>query len=289
MRVRSLTALLAALAALAAVVVALAGSGCGSSGSSLDPVAQAAETTTRAAGFHMEFTGRVTTPALPSPVTLSGTGFFNPGAREGSMTMSVAGIPLQTSGGGLSLQELFKSTTVYVGSPLFAGKLPGGARWMKLDLAKTGQALGIDVQSLTSGGANPAQFLEFLKGSAGGVTRVGQETVRGVQTTRYRATVDLNKIADAAPSSQRAAIRQALAKLTAQSGLHALPIEVWVDAHNMARRIALSLSLTTQGQSLQVSFSLDLFDFGATPAVHVPAASETYEPSTAALSNIPAG
>jgi hypothetical protein len=289
MRARPLTALLAALAALGAVAVALAGSGCGSSGSSLDPVAQAAETTTHAAGFHMEFTAHVTVPGLPSPLALRGTGFFNPGSHEGSLTMDVSGVPLATAGGSLSMQELFKSTTVYIGSSLFAGKLPGGARWMKVDLARAGQALGINVQSLTSGGTNPAQFLEFLKGSAGNVTRVGQETVRGVPTTRYRATVDLGKVADAAPSAERNAVRQALSKLTAQTGLHTLPIEVWVDAHNMARRIALTMSLTALGQSIQVAFSLDLFDFGATPAVQVPAASETYEPNTASLSSTPAG
>jgi hypothetical protein len=285
MHARSLTALLAALAALAAVTVALAG--CGSSGSSLDPVAQAAETTTHAAGFQMEFTGQVTVPGLPSPVALKGTGFFNPGSHEGSLTMDISGVPLAAAGGGLSMHELFKSTNAYIGSSLFAGKLPGGARWMKLNLARAGQALGINVQSLTSGGTNPAQFLEFLKGSAGSVTKVGQEPVRGVQTTRYRATVDLSKVADAAPSAERDAVRQALSKLTAQTGLHTLPVEVWVDAHNMARRIALTMSLTVQGQSIQFAFSLDLFHFGPTPAVQVPAASETYEPNLASL--VPAG
>jgi len=296
MRVRPLTILLWALAAVASVTVALAGSGCGSS-ATLDPVAQAAQTTARSGGFHMEFSGHLSVPGLAKPVVLGGTGFFNPASREGSMTITISGIPGElgggvageSGGGSLSMHELFKASTAYVGSPLFAGKLPGGARWMKLDLARAGQALGINFQSLTSGGANPAELLDFLKGSYGSVTRMGQETVRGVQTTRYRAAIDLNKVAAAAPSAERAALRQALAKLTAQTGLHALPLEVWVDAHKVARRIALSLALTTQGQSLQAAFSVDLFDFGATPAVQVPPASETYEPSTASLSNIPAG
>jgi hypothetical protein len=284
MRRRFLTAAPAALLAIAAVALALAGSGCGSSSATLDPVAQAAETTNRAAGFRMQLTANVSVPVLPGAITLDGNGFFNPASREGSMTMSFAGMP--GIAGTLSMHEVFKTTTVYVQSSLFAGKLPGGARWMKIDLARFGQSLGLDAQSLTSGGTNPAEFLEFLKASSGGVTRVGQETVRGVQTTRYRATVDLEKVADSLPSSQRAAVHQALSKLTAQLGVHTLPIEVWIDSHDMARRIALSMSIPEQGQTARFALSMDLFDFGQTPAVQVPPASETYEPSSSSLGNL---
>ncbi len=279
-----LTGSLAALLATGALVLALAGSGCGSSAATLDPVAQAAETTNHAAGFHMQFTGNVSAPGLFGPIALDGSGFFNPGSHEGSLALSVSGIPGSST--GLTMHELFKSTTAYVESPLFAGKLPGGARWMKLDLAKFGRTLGLDTQSLMSGGANPSEFLEFLKGSAGSVTRVGAESVRGVPTTHYRANVDLDKVADALPSSQRAAVRQAISKLTAQIGVHTVPLDVWVDSKHMARRIALSLSVHAQGQTVQVALSMDLFDFGPTPAVQVPAAAETYEPSTASLGNL---
>ena len=34
------------------------------------------------------------------------------------------------------MTELIKDDIVYMGSPLFEGKLPGGARWMKLDLGQ---------------------------------------------------------------------------------------------------------------------------------------------------------
>ena len=118
-----------------------------------------------------------------------------------------------------------------------AGKLPGGARWMKLDLGRVGQALGFDLQQLTGGQANPAQFLEFLKASGGSVSAVGQEMVRGVGTTRYRGTLDLNKALGVLPSSSRDALRSAISKM----GLSSLPVEVWVDAHKLVRRIALAL------------------------------------------------
>ena len=145
------------------------------------------------------------------------------------------------------MEEIFKSATIYVGSPLFAGKLPGGARWIKLDLARVGQALGFDLQQLAGGQANPAQFLEFLKASGGSVSAVGEETVRGVGTTRYRGTLDLNKALDVVPSSARAALRSAISKM----GLSSLPVEVWVDAHKLVRRIALALKVPAGGQELE--------------------------------------
>jgi len=282
MRARRATAALAVLAA--ACFPALCASGCGSSSATLDPVASAAEVTSHAGGAHLALSMQMSASGLPSTISASGEGFFNYSTHEGMFSLDLSGLPASAAlpSGPLHMEEIFKSATIYVGSPLFAGKLPGGARWIKLDLARVGQALGFDLQQLAGGQANPAQFLEFLKASGGSVSAVGEETVRGVGTTRYRGTLDLNKALDVVPSSARAALRSAISKM----GLSSLPVEVWVDAHKLVRRIALALKVPAGGQELEVRITIELFDFGRTPRVSAPSGNEVFDATGSALGGL---
>src|SRR5262249_54025748 len=203
-----------------ALVLSIAG--CGSSGVvALDPVARAADATSHAGGAHIAVTAQVQAAALSTPFKITGGGFFHYSTHEGRLSLQMAGLPGAAATtrppGPLQMEEIFKSSTIYVGSTLFAGKLPGGARWMRLDLSRLGQALGLNLEQLAGGQSNPAQFLEYLKASGGAVAVAGQEPVRGVETTRYRGAIDLQKAADVVPSSDRRPLRAAPAKLAAQT------------------------------------------------------------------------
>lgn len=287
MRLRLLTALVPVAAAAA---VALSAGGCGSSAAALDPVAQAAEVTSHAGGTHIALSARVSVPGTTAPFTLSGQGFFNYATQEGSLALDMSGMPALGAAnlaGGLRMHEVFKSSTIYVGSPLFAGKLPGGAHWIKVDVARLGQGLGFNLQELAGGQSNPAQFLQYLRASAGKVTLVGTDLVRGVPVKHYTATIDLRRVADAVPQSGRARVRAALAKVVAETGLSSVPVGVWVDDHGLVRRITLSLSLPLAGQRLQLSLALELFDFGPTPRLALPAPADVYDATGTALATLP--
>jgi hypothetical protein len=286
MRVHVGVRLIPALAA--AAVIAVSSSGCGSTSAVLDPVAQAADATSLVGGAHMAIAMQVSAGTLPAPLTISGEGFFNYKTHEGTLSMDMTGVP-STSGtnlpsGSLHMEELFKSSAVYVGSPLFAGKLPGGAQWMKIDIGKVGQAAGFDVQQLAGGQSNPAQFLEYLKASGGTVTAVGHELVRGVTTTHYKGAIDLNKIADVLPSANRDQLRAAIAKLTAQTGSSSIPVDVWVDGHRLVRRITMAFAIASGPQKAQTRMTIELFKFGSTPAVTPPPQAEVYDATQATLS-----
>jgi hypothetical protein len=288
MRPRPLTALIPA----AALAIALAMSGCGSSGAALDPVAQAAEVTSHAGGAHLALTARISASGSSVPFTMSGEGFFNYSSQEGILNLDMSGIPAvgaASLAGGLHVEEMFKASTIYVSSPLFAGKLPGGAHWIKLSLARVGQALGFNLQQLAGGQSNPAQFLEYLRASAGAVTPVGRELVRGVPTTHYKATVDLRRAADVLPSADRTQLRSALAKVIARTGVNSLPVEAWVDARGLVRRMTLALSVPVAGQTLQMQMTIDLFGFGATPPVTPPSGADVYDATQGALAGLSAG
>jgi hypothetical protein len=277
---------------LTAIALALSTSGCGSASVALDPVAQAADVTSQAGGAHMALTAQVSAAGLSSPLTISGQGFFNYKTQEGMFALDMSGLPTTAAAnlasGTLHIEEVFKSGAIYIGSPLFAGKLPGGARWMKLDLARVGQVVGLNLQQLASGQSNPAQFLEYLKASGGTVTPVGHDLVRGVPTTHYRGTIDLTKVAGVMPSGNRTQLRAALAKVIAETGVSRLPVEVWVDSARLVRRMTIALSLPAAGQRLQMRMSIDLFAFGATPAVTPPPGGEVYDATQAALAGLSA-
>src|SRR2546422_7769760 len=91
MKARSATALLSALAAMAGLVAST--SGCGSTSATLDPVAQAAATTTHAGGALVSVTGSITGPSLGTTLTLNGDGNFNFSAHEGSLVLEMSGLP----------------------------------------------------------------------------------------------------------------------------------------------------------------------------------------------------
>jgi len=285
-------AVLAAIAVIAGVAI-FAGAGGGGAGGPLDPVAQAAETTTHAGGAQMALRGSVGVPGLAGAISFSGQGSFNFAAHEGSLTMTMAGFPASVAakleGGSLQMTELFKASAIYIGSPLFAGRLPGGARWMRLDIARVQQALGLDPSSLTSGGTNPAQYLQYLRDAGGASTVTGHELVRGVPTTRYAGSIDLLKAAEAQPGANRAQLRAAFQKLISQTGLSSLPVNVWVDSRGLVRKVSIELSVNAAGQPVKATVVTEYHDFGATPTAAAPRSSEVFDMTGLALQNLPSG
>lgn len=275
------------LAALAAGVLA-AGCGSGGAGAVLDPVAKAAETTGQSQGAKFEMHVHLNLGSLGGQITLDANGHLNFKAHEGELSMAFNGLPAAAAAtipDGTTMTEVFAGSTVYVESPLFEGKLPNGARWAKLDLASTEKTLGLDPSSLSSGQANPAQFLEYLHAMGGEVRRSGTETVRGVSTTRYSGTIDLNKVMEKLGAGESGAAKAAVDQIISQLGGGAIPVQVWVDDQHMVRKMEIAFPITAGGQKLESTVTIEFFDFGSTEPVHVPADSETYELSAGALSS----
>ena len=290
---------LAALCVALAVPAALAATGCGSSGHSSSSasgsaataqpasIANAAYKTTAAGGAHIAISGTVTAPGASSPINLSGTGVTNFAAREGTIALTISGLPAQAQSvlgtGSLQINEVLKHGAAYIGSPLFAGRLPSGAKWLKINTAQVAQGLGLDPSSLTSGGAEPSQYLQDLRAAGGTVTVVGHEQVRGVETTRYSASVDLVKASELLSAHGKSAIARALAaKLAAKLGFARVPIETWIDGQGLVRKVAVHISAHGVGATIQAEF----FNFGPIPPVNAPSPSEVFEVSSSTLKSL---
>jgi hypothetical protein len=193
---------------------------------------------------------------------LDGALDFRSGAFEFSYDLSQLGLPTE---GDAKIRARMIDGAMYMslGDLVGAGdeslsSMLGDKSWVKLDL----KSLGMD-SSASSGGlsdANPGATLDALRG-AGEVERVGTETLRGVETTHYRATIDPQKALAEAPEELR---DRAAKGLDAIGG--PLPIDVWIDGDGQARKIAMDVE-TSDGA---VSTTIEYYDFGADVNIAAP-------------------
>jgi len=219
-------------AALALVPIALVLAACGGDAASLDPVAKAATKTTSGGSAHIRFTASSTTNGVK--VDIRGSGDFASAPERAQVNLQFSSP--QSNG---TIRELLKGTSIYMVSPLLRSSIPGGKAWVKIDLAKAGRLSGFDFNSFSA--VTPRQTLELLQ-KTGKVTKVGSESVDGVSTTHYRATIDPAKVKKDARLGGRNVTYE--------------PVDVWVDGSGRVRRLRLAYSAGTAGSSdMTMSFS----------------------------------
>lgn len=150
-----------------------------------------------------------------------------------------------------------------------AEELTDGKRWLKLDFSGLAGMLGDDAVSSES--SNPVDGLEALRGVSSDVTEVGTETLRGVETTHYRATIDLAKALADAPAGARDGARDLLER----AGTPTIPVDVWLDAQDRVRKYTMQVDGSSFGaESSSVAVTYEFYDFGAPVDVSAPPADE---------------
>ena len=278
-------AALAAVAALAAGGVAV--SGCGTS-ETLDPIARAAEVTSQQTGAKISLTMQLSSASLPGGgLAISAHGYIDNRDRSGEMSMDLSGIPGASAlpgGGAGTVQMIFQYPVIYMNMPFLAGKLPEGKTWMKLDLTKAAQAAGLNLSQLSSlDQTDPTQFLEYLRASTGAVTTVSSESLDGVSTTHYRATLQVSDILSHLATDEQAAAKAALEKLGETGGI---PVDAWVDAQGRVRRMQLSIGAgspagTVGGvagaAALSSMITIDFTSYGHIPPIVAPPSSQVFD------------
>jgi hypothetical protein len=220
--------------------------------------------------MHMRMAGM---PGGAITVDAAGVVAFRTRAADLRMRMVAPG-----SGAVIRMREITRWPVVYMRSPLFAAETHRGKPWVRLDLARLERAQGIDMNALTSTGrSDPTQMLSTLEGESDSIVTVGHETVRGVATTHYRAVIDLGKVAGSANPALRAAVRRAEARLAAMLGKRRMPMDVWIGADGLVRRVAyrMAIPVAATGGTLTTTVSLDMFAFGSPVHVAAPAAAQT--------------
>lgn len=177
-----------------------------------------------------------------------------------SMSMGGQGLP-----GGMQMR--FVDKTIYLKSPLFQ-KLGGSSKpWIKFDVSKLGQKSGVNYEQMLKTAqdqANPVTYTKMFTTSKD-VKKVGQETVRGVQTTHYTGTVDLTKaFAKLSPKARTSAESQL-------KQFKHVKFDLFTDAQQLPRKIVM------HGRSSGTNYSTTLLysDFGQPVHVAAPPAAQT--------------
>jgi hypothetical protein len=127
----------------------------------------------------------------------------------------------------------------------------------------------------------PSQLLDQIRATSGEVERIGRERIRGVQTTHYRAKVDLRRYPDLVPQDRRAAARNVMEQLVRASGTSTYPEDVWIDAAKRVRRAAITYTFKAgrEPANSDVRIVHDLYDFGAPVHIELPPEHEVVDSS----------
>lgn len=171
---------------------------------------------------------------------------------------------------------------IYLRLPALTRVMPGGKPWIKMDLNALGRRAGIDLSQFTQLGTDPSRMVDWLRSVSGDVTTVGTEKLDGVDTTHYRATVDLSKYPGLVPAGQREAVQKAVNQLTKAAHISSFPVHVWVDEDGLVRQVGAVLTETMQGQTVNVVTTERFYDFGTPVDIQLPAESQVTDISTLA-------
>jgi LppX/LprAFG-like lipoprotein len=254
---------------LVAAVLAFLAAGCGGGGAlALDPVASAATKTQQAGTYAFDLALRM--QVAGKQLSLTGSGRADDTANTMQLTMDLQSLlPSSLTGNGTTADLVLANDVMYMRIPFLAGRLPAGKTWLKLDLSSLAHAGG-GLGSL--GQTDPQQYLQQLLASSK-TQKVGTDTIQGEQMTHYTTTVDPASKLDAVPPSERAKVRQALTRL----GMHAVPVDVWVDSQGLLRRLTVSLDFGKALQGASMTMTLDLHDFGTPVDIKAPSADQVFD------------
>lgn len=236
-----------------------------SGGETADPglIADAAAQTVSAGSAKVATIVRVVHPGSGQD-RLRGSGAFD--FEEGVGTMTIRLVEGDDSA-GTEATAIFAGPAAYVQVP--EGTLPAGKRWVRIDSQSLADVAAAELGPLVQGGqADPAVYLAWLSALGPGVTKIAEEEVRGVRTSRYRAAVDLDLLEGQAPPGREAEWSGYVQTLRDRLGIPFVPVEVWVDDDGLIRRLYHEYGFG--GEETTSTVTTELFDFGVAVQAEAP-------------------
>ena len=272
------------LALLPLTLLLAIATGCGAKDTlDLDPVANAASKTSEAGSSRVAFEMKLN--AAGERLAFAGEGIFAYDEVRGSMTMDMSSMLPGAGGGTMEIRML--GSMMYMRLPeSLAGEagLPQGKVWIGVDLGKALDAAGLGaLDPVQLQQQSPSQTLRLLRASSTGVKEAGKADVRGTETTRYTATLDMKKALDATAddlglnAKQRQELRKAAETMKKQAGVDEIPVEVFVDEDGLLRRMLMKMSMAIEGERVSMEMLADYYDFGVEVNVEAPPAAQVFD------------
>lgn len=285
--------LLVALALLAAGCGGGAGAPAAASPITFAALKDSAQRSADASSGRFTFAMEMAMPGFAEPFSFTGEGAFDSAVEKTSMSIDLSsfaelmkGMAAAFGGSGPELDAddwridaVVDGLVMYMRMPLVADKLPAGKEWVKIDLEQAAAQLpGVDVdQFLQFAGHGPESTLDYLRAVSGPITPVGVETVRGESATRYSTTIDIRKYGNLVTGEAKEQLDSMLDQLVAQTGLDAIPVDVWIGQDGLVRRIEMTFAMTQPGSTerLEASMTFEIFDYGKPVEIILPLEAET--------------
>jgi hypothetical protein len=270
--------------ALVFLLLVLPASACGGDVASIDPVAQAAATSTKAHTMNVDVTTKMTAPGMTTPFAMNTAGEVDSVARRIRMSLDLSSLAALMPAGrnqpadfrGEEVGDFSNGRAVmYMSLPFMTKLLPQQKPWIKIDLQAAAKTAGLDISQLTQVSSDPAQSLDYLRATSGDIKELGSETIDGVKTTHYRATIDFDKYPKLVPPERRAAVRRAIAALRRLTHVRLQPVDVWVDDDKLVRKLHEAFAETVRGQQLTLDLTMKFHHFNAPVSITIPAAADT--------------
>jgi hypothetical protein len=145
--------------------------------------------------------------------------------------------------------------------------------WVEISGAGTAKDIGTSV-------ADGAAILKLLE-SAGGVTKVGNEQVRGVDTTHYSASLDLATALSQLSADDRAQAEDQLGRVGIDPSSVKVPVDVWIDSDGLVRRVRIGVQpsggeTSSNAPAATGTVTIEFYDFGQPVAITVPSGDQVF-------------
>jgi hypothetical protein len=184
---------------------------------------------------------------------------------------------------GGSIDMIVADGVMYMRSPMFAGS---GIRtaWVSMDPKKLDPAMAARLGGGFGGTSDPSAYVGLFAGVVE-VDEVGSEAIDGIDTTRYRGTIDIEAVLrrfpdvigkdlDAKTRRQlEAGLEQTLAQFDTLGVDGRIPFEVWVDDEGFLRRQLITMDvrgIAPGAEEASLRLQADYSAFGEPVDVDVP-------------------
>ncbi|MBB5937451.1 hypothetical protein [Streptomyces zagrosensis] len=199
------------------------------------------------------------TSAGAKSVSVRGTGVidFEDGASKLTLSGEGQRIEQRVIGGVLFQQPPKKERQ----------QIPGNKSWVKVDLVKVAEHKDRAGGDRLNDPAESAAYSRAISGK--GVEKLGNQKLDGTQTTRYRVTVDVDKLAEA---------NQAKATQLKREFGRYLPMELWLDDDGRIRRQQVELTPhrgENGAQQVTARTVIDYTDYGTDAEIEAPPRDQT--------------
>ncbi len=157
--------------------------------------------------------------------------------------------------------------------------LPGGKQWVSFDVGETFDAAGLGSVNPANLMQDPVQTLRLIRASSVDVHEAGRGDVRGVETTRYTAKLDLSKSIEATADEldlsegERTRLRDTVDDLVEQAGSRRFRSRSTSTTTGLLRRLTMSMELEVDGEPFSLEQTVDYYEFGVDVRVDAPPAS----------------